>query len=57
MLPKLTRCCYGKYFRRTLLLRNVLTVKHHTLKINVFELLDKKNIGKLLSKYETFFLD
>ena len=29
----------------------------HTLKIDVFELLDDKNIGKLCSKCETFFLD
>ena len=29
----------------------------HTLKIDVFELLDNKNIGKLFSKYERFFLD
>ena len=29
----------------------------HTLKIEVFEFLDKKNIGRLFSKYETFFLD
>ena len=29
----------------------------HTLKINVFELLDNKNIAELFSKYETFSLD
>ena len=29
----------------------------HTLKIDVSELLDNKNIGELFSKYETFFLD
>ena len=29
----------------------------HALKIDLFELSDNKNIGKLLSKYELFFLD
>ena len=29
----------------------------HTLKIDVFKLLDNKNIGKLFSKYEPLFLD
>ena len=29
----------------------------HTLKIDVFEIPDNKNIGKLFSKYEPLFLD
>ena len=29
----------------------------HTSKIHILELLAYKNIGKLFSKYETFFLD
>ena len=37
------------------LLTNALNVKHHTLK--KIELPDKKNIGKLFSNQNLFFLD
>ena len=44
----LNRRSYGKYWRRSSLLRN--------LKIDLFEIPDKKNIEKLFSKYELLFL-
>ena len=50
------RKCYGKHWRRSSLLINLLNLKHHNLKINVFEIRGNKNIGKLFSKYELLFL-
>ena len=47
--------CYGKYWRTSSLLRNVLNVKQ-VLRIDIFQLPNNINIGKLFSKYELFFI-
>ena len=53
-----SRRCNGKYWRRSSLLRNLLNVKHHTPYKSIYSKYQIiKNIGKLLSKYELFFLD
>ena len=52
------RRCYGEYWRSFSLIRNLLNVKTScTLKIDVFEILDDKYIGKKSSKYKLLFLD
>ena len=52
------RRCYGRYWRRFSLLRNLLSVKtSFTLKTDVLEIPDNKHIGKLFSKYKLLFLD
>ena len=56
-ITSLNRRCYGKYWRRSSLLRNLLNVKHLAAKIDVFEIPDNKDIGKLFPKYELPFLD
>ena len=49
----LKRRCYWKYWRRSSLKRKTSRI----LQINVFEMPDNKNIGKLFPKYELLFLD
>ena len=49
---------YGKYGRRSSFTNKFTLCKIScTLKIDVFEIPDNKNIGKLFSKYEMLFLD
>ena len=50
------RRCYGKYWRRSVLI-NLQCKTWSTLQINVFEIPDTKNIGKLFSKYELLLFD
>ena len=47
------RKLYGKFWRRSSFVRNVLKVKHN----HLFDLPDNKNIGKLFSKYKLFPLN
>ena len=49
-LPKSNRRCYGKYAKVFITKKSTQRKTLHTLKADVFESPDNKNIGKLFSK-------